>query len=186
MADSCCMYMHEMDDVHRWLPSEVLRDIGIVDTAERLRFAVVEDLAVRLVGVLGGGGCEMAVTPYRSPLPSCHRPQVGGGGGATFMGHHALADAGCPRGAGAPPPYMPPPLPAPASPWHVTASGPRNATVLRGPTPPNHPHPLLRVRGAVAGAAHQPATTRRSSGTGFFLPRTAAAGHANHHGAARA
>lgn len=45
MADRCCVYMHEMDDVHRWLPSEVLRDIGIADADERRRLAIVEDLA---------------------------------------------------------------------------------------------------------------------------------------------
>ncbi|KAF0887870.1 hypothetical protein E2562_004074 [Oryza meyeriana var. granulata] len=53
MADSCCTYMHELDDIHRWLPAEILRDIGIVGPAERRCLAVVEDLAARLDVVVG-------------------------------------------------------------------------------------------------------------------------------------
>uniref|UniRef100_J3LNT4 Uncharacterized protein n=1 Tax=Oryza brachyantha TaxID=4533 RepID=J3LNT4_ORYBR len=93
MAESCCTYMHEMDDVHRWLPSEILGDIGISesDTAERRRVAVVEDLAVRLAGVLGGGAGEMAAP--------CHRPQVRGGAAADprHANHHAPAAAARPH-----------------------------------------------------------------------------------------
>uniref|UniRef100_A0A0D9VU31 Uncharacterized protein n=1 Tax=Leersia perrieri TaxID=77586 RepID=A0A0D9VU31_9ORYZ len=80
VSDGCCTYMAEMDDVHQWLPSEVLRDIGIADPAERRRLAVVEDLATRLAGVLGSGASpgEMAATTHtRQPPSSYHRPQVG-------------------------------------------------------------------------------------------------------------
>lgn len=175
MADRCCVYMHEMDDVHRWLPSEVLRDIGIADADERRRLAIVEDRPRQA----------------QRPLFSCHhRPQVtGGDGGEMLRDHHALAGAGRPRVAATPPLHLRLvgnsrlPLPAPAAPWHVMTGGPRNTMVLRPAPPPamNHPHPLLRG-GAVTGAA-PPVTTRRSSGTGFFLPRTTAADprHANHH-----
>uniref|UniRef100_A0A0E0K5K3 Uncharacterized protein n=1 Tax=Oryza punctata TaxID=4537 RepID=A0A0E0K5K3_ORYPU len=184
-----------MGDVHRWLPSEVLRDIGIADATEQRRLAVVEDLAVRLAGVLGGG--EMAAQAQR-PLSSCHhRPRVsgggGGGGGATLRDRHALTGAGGPRVANAPPPYLPLPLPAPGAPWQVQVmmGGQRNTMVLQprlAPAASSNPHPLLLLRGgAVAGAA-PPATTRRSSCTGFFLPRTAAADpcHAHHQVAAAA
>uniref|UniRef100_A0A0E0D0M0 Uncharacterized protein n=1 Tax=Oryza meridionalis TaxID=40149 RepID=A0A0E0D0M0_9ORYZ len=176
MADSCCAYMHEMDVVHRWLPSEVLRDIGITDADEQRRLAAVEDLAERLAGVLGGG--EMAAAAAAQHPPSyCHHPQVRGG--ATLRDHHALAGLG-PR----PPPYL---LPAaPAAPWQVMTGGQTNTMVLQPRLAPaasrSNPHPLLRCR-TLAGAA-PPATTRRSNGTGFFLPRTVAAdpcGHANHH-----
>uniref|UniRef100_A0A0E0D0L9 Uncharacterized protein n=1 Tax=Oryza meridionalis TaxID=40149 RepID=A0A0E0D0L9_9ORYZ len=118
-SQHCCAYIHEMDDVHRWLPSEVLRDIGITDAEEHRRLAVVEDLAMRLAGVLGGG--EMAAQAQR-PLFSCHhRPQVtGGDGGEMLRDHHALAGAGRPRVAATPPPHLRLPLPAPAAPWHVS------------------------------------------------------------------
>ncbi|KAF0887871.1 hypothetical protein E2562_004075 [Oryza meyeriana var. granulata] len=74
MADYCCnAYMRELDvDVHRWLPSEILSDIGVVvDTTESRRLAVVEDLAARLAGVLGGSTVERtrhpAVPPSTAP-----------------------------------------------------------------------------------------------------------------------
>uniref|UniRef100_A0A0D9VU26 Uncharacterized protein n=1 Tax=Leersia perrieri TaxID=77586 RepID=A0A0D9VU26_9ORYZ len=92
MADDNCTHMLELDDIHRWLPSDVLRDIGIADTAERRRLTVIDDLAARLVGVLG----EMTTT--HCSYSSFHQPvQV-------IRGHHALAGVGHPRAAAAPPP----------------------------------------------------------------------------------
>uniref|UniRef100_A0A0D9VU32 Uncharacterized protein n=1 Tax=Leersia perrieri TaxID=77586 RepID=A0A0D9VU32_9ORYZ len=180
MADGSCTYMPEMDDVHQWLPSEVLRDIGIADPAERRRLAVVEDLATRLAGVLGG---DSHTVHTRQPPSSYHHPQVRGG-------------------AGAPAPFMPLPLMnAPAAPRQAQAMagvGVRNTMVVR-PAPAlhhprhlapalsaSHPHPLFR--GAVAAGAAQPVAATRRGGTGFFLPRTsnAAAIPARHHAAARA
>ncbi|KAL5218239.1 hypothetical protein ABZP36_018923 [Zizania latifolia] len=78
MADYCCnTYMHELEDVHRWLPSNILSDIGIVDIAERRRLAIVEDLAARLAGVLGsatGITHHTVVPPAANSHPRRHAP----------------------------------------------------------------------------------------------------------------
>ncbi|KAG8063352.1 hypothetical protein GUJ93_ZPchr0003g18120 [Zizania palustris] len=67
MAAYCCnTYMHELEDVRRWLPSNILSDIGIVDdNAERRRLAIVEDLAARLTSVVGSatGRTHLPVVP---------------------------------------------------------------------------------------------------------------------------
>ncbi|KAF0887867.1 hypothetical protein E2562_004071 [Oryza meyeriana var. granulata] len=49
MADSLCASNNEMDDVHRWLSPEILRDRCL---------ALVEDLAARLASVLVGSAAE--------------------------------------------------------------------------------------------------------------------------------
>ncbi|CAL4914412.1 unnamed protein product [Urochloa decumbens] len=49
MADNHTM---ELNEVHRWLPPEILQDIGIVK-ADKLDLTIVEELASRLVRVLG-------------------------------------------------------------------------------------------------------------------------------------
>lgn len=71
MADYYCTYMQELDDVHRLLPPEILKDIGMIDPAERRRLAVVEDIALRLAGVLGEATKRAQHNPH-----SCHHPQV--------------------------------------------------------------------------------------------------------------
>ncbi|KAL5218355.1 hypothetical protein ABZP36_019039 [Zizania latifolia] len=154
MADYCCTYMNELDDVNRWLPSEILGDIGIIaDTAERRRLAVVEDLAVRLADVISGAS---EIFPRRHS--SCH-------GWLRVGDRDALAGASRPLGA-APPPY----LPAPTAPWQVTGGlshimVPHSAAVALPRVAPPPANPLRQ------GAGAQPAA-RRGAGTGVFLPRT--------------
>ncbi|KAG8063351.1 hypothetical protein GUJ93_ZPchr0003g17283 [Zizania palustris] len=162
-ADYCCTYMNELDqldDVNRWLPSEILGDIGIADTAERRRLAVVEDLAVRLAGVLSGAS---EIFPRRHS--SCH-------GGLRVGDRDVLAGDARPRWA-APPSYWPAHPTAPGlQDWQVTGGlirhimvpHPAAATLPRVAPPPANP--LRRGAGAQLPAA------RRSAGTGVFLPRT--------------
>uniref|UniRef100_A0A0E0K5K7 Uncharacterized protein n=1 Tax=Oryza punctata TaxID=4537 RepID=A0A0E0K5K7_ORYPU len=54
------MCNQEVDDVHQWLPSEILRDINIVDkrAAEGHSLTIVEDLAARLTSILVGSTVE--------------------------------------------------------------------------------------------------------------------------------
>uniref|UniRef100_A0A0D9VU30 Uncharacterized protein n=1 Tax=Leersia perrieri TaxID=77586 RepID=A0A0D9VU30_9ORYZ len=164
MADSYSTYMPELDDVHRWLPSNVLRDIGITDSAERRHLAVVDDLAARLVSVLGGGAPHVEMAAAQHPPSSRHHPvQV-------IRGHHALASTHRPRVAAAAQPYQQ----ALAVPWQAMTTNTmvlHPAAALQMAPAANQTHPLFC--GSGAGASQQSATTRRSSGTGFFLPQTA-------------
>nr|CAB3495931.1 unnamed protein product [Digitaria exilis] len=58
--------MQELDDTYRLLPREILEDIGIMDPPEQQLHDVIEDLAARLVAVLGGTG-----TPKTKPDSGC-------------------------------------------------------------------------------------------------------------------
>ncbi|KAG8097248.1 hypothetical protein GUJ93_ZPchr0013g36784 [Zizania palustris] len=166
MADYCCTYMHEMNDVSRWLPSEILRDIGIADTAERRRLAFVEDLAARLAGVLSGGS-EIA---HQRPPSSCqcHRPQVWDNSSATLI---SRSPRSMPSRPAPPPPYLPL-LEATAAPWQVM-DGLRtpNGQILQPAFAPQQrlAPPACPFRGTGAQTV-----TRRSGGTGVFLPRAEA------------
>uniref|UniRef100_A0A0D9VU29 Uncharacterized protein n=1 Tax=Leersia perrieri TaxID=77586 RepID=A0A0D9VU29_9ORYZ len=167
MADDCFTQMPELDDVHRWLPSDVLSDIGITDTAEHRRLGVVDELAVRLIDVLGGRMPSGEKATSQCLPSSFHCPAK------EIRDHHALADAGRPRAAAAPPPY----LPAPAAPWQVMTYGPMNTMHLPRAFGMHQPRQMA-----------PPAAACRSGGTGFFLPRNSTAKvaatvpprHANH------
>ncbi|KAL5217750.1 hypothetical protein ABZP36_018434 [Zizania latifolia] len=169
MADFCCTYMNELDDVNRWwLPSEILSDIGIADTAERRRLAVVEDLAVRLAGVLGGTS-EIA---QRRPPSSCHRLQVRDSGYSATP-RETLAGAGRPRrgSTAAPPPC----LPALAAPWQAMGGLINSSHILHPAFAPQQRRLAPACHAFRSAGTHPAAATRRSGGTGVFLPRTDAA-----------
>ncbi|KAG8063350.1 hypothetical protein GUJ93_ZPchr0003g16739 [Zizania palustris] len=172
MANFCCTYMNELDDVNRWwLPSEILSDIGIADAAERRRLAVVEDIAVRLAGVLGGAS-EIA---QRRPPSSCHGLQVRDTG---YSAMETLAGARHRRRgpSAAPPLYLPLPALA-AAPWQVTGGLINNSHILHPAFAPQQRRLAPACHAFHRAGAHHPAatTTRRSGGTGVFLPRTDAA-----------
>ncbi|KAJ1297119.1 hypothetical protein BS78_01G353500 [Paspalum vaginatum] len=144
------------DDVHRLLPREILKDLGIMDPGEQQLVDAIEDLAAHLASVLGG-------TPKKT---SRHHPQVNVGRG--LGGVDVLAGGGNVRRVAVPPPFLPA---APAAPWQVMESLRRNNMVL---------HPIATMPGLAAasrpltGGAQPPTTVRLGAGTGVFLPRTAA------------
>ncbi|KAF0887868.1 hypothetical protein E2562_004072 [Oryza meyeriana var. granulata] len=69
MVDNFYVSNQEVDNIHWWLPSEILRDMGIVKNhaAEGHSLAIVEDLATRLTSVLVGSTMERA-QHYPFPL----------------------------------------------------------------------------------------------------------------------
>ncbi|KAL5209725.1 hypothetical protein ABZP36_005348 [Zizania latifolia] len=140
----CCSntYMHEREDVHRWLPSEILSDIGIVDIAERRRLAVVEDLSARLAGVLG---CtvERSQRTQQRAVPQC------------------MVANSHPRRRAPPAEGMRPFLSNGGRMLDLAVALPRFAPARRPP-----------LLAAGAGAPPLPPAKRSGGGTGVFLPRT--------------
>ncbi|KAL5210625.1 hypothetical protein ABZP36_006248 [Zizania latifolia] len=163
MADCCSTYMHELDDVNRWLPSEILREIGIADTAERRRLAFVEDLAVRLAGVLSGGS-EIVQRPPSSSS-QCHRPQAWDNNSETL----SRPGPGSMLSRPAPPPYLPA---ATAAPWQVMDGLRTNSGQILQPA--FAPQQRLAPPACPFRSAGAQPVTRRSGGTGVFLPRAEA------------
>uniref|UniRef100_J3LNT3 Uncharacterized protein n=1 Tax=Oryza brachyantha TaxID=4533 RepID=J3LNT3_ORYBR len=63
LGSSAQARLRQVDDVHRWLPSEVLRDIGIIEdnptcAVEGHHLVIVKDLVTRLTGVLLGNTAQ--------------------------------------------------------------------------------------------------------------------------------
>uniref|UniRef100_A0ACD5YKQ4 Uncharacterized protein n=1 Tax=Avena sativa TaxID=4498 RepID=A0ACD5YKQ4_AVESA len=153
MADC---FAADVDDLHRrWLPREILADIGIPDAAPPSA-AAVEDVAVHLTGIIGGG---KEGPPPPPPGLASHQnhyrqaAQVCGQQGAVLVAY----GGGC-IGGGVPAAW--PFLPYPPLQWQVTA----NFAIGAGFPGPTHP-PLLPFHGP-------PPAKRRVGGTGVFLPRT--------------
>ncbi|XP_006663232.2 uncharacterized protein LOC102713412 [Oryza brachyantha] len=174
MAMADCIYVREqqqLDDavVHRLLPQEILVEIGIADHAaaaararrQRSSHAVVEELAARLVGILGltstvGGsvGERPPAPPPASAAPPYsshhHHPHVRGqqhlsGDGAGLMApslHHA-------RGFGTrqtlPPPFAGTGVFLPRAEVYLTRSASSNPPRINGAKPPR----MLRKEAAV-------------------------------------
>uniref|UniRef100_A0A0E0K5K6 Uncharacterized protein n=1 Tax=Oryza punctata TaxID=4537 RepID=A0A0E0K5K6_ORYPU len=70
MADSFCdVSNHDVDDdIHRWLPSEILRDIGIAVSPCEGHCAIIEDLAAHLADVLFGSDVQRTTTQHHVPI----------------------------------------------------------------------------------------------------------------------
>ncbi|GJN35682.1 hypothetical protein PR202_gb24480 [Eleusine coracana subsp. coracana] len=69
----------ELDDIHQWLPLEILEDIGITNANELRTMAVIDELASRLNDILGSA----MESGQRHPLPpvraaSSLQPQICG------------------------------------------------------------------------------------------------------------
>ncbi|KAG2623105.1 hypothetical protein PVAP13_3KG029500 [Panicum virgatum] len=158
----------EADDLHRrWLPREILADIGIADTEpvpDALPEAAgVEELAAQLAGILGGGSKARRHPPPPPPPPPPvaaprHGAHVCGLEGSVVA---ACGGINCVGGAAVAWPFVP----YPPAQWQ----GGSNLVNLGGvldyyysafpPAPPCPVPPPANLRG----------------GTGVFIPRTACA-----------
>uniref|UniRef100_A0A0E0MJW3 Uncharacterized protein n=1 Tax=Oryza punctata TaxID=4537 RepID=A0A0E0MJW3_ORYPU len=156
MADS---YALEMDDLHRrWLPKEILDDIGFADdgAAAAPPPAAIEGLAVHLAGILGSGARKVTAPPptaATAAAPASYHNQIHR---VPVCGQVLVAYGGA---AGWPfPPYS-----SPAQ-WQVAAAG-----LLNGGGGGGLDHrrrlgsPPPKMRGGGGGGG---------GGTGVFLPRT--------------
>ncbi|CAN6339730.1 unnamed protein product [Urochloa humidicola] len=161
----------EADDLHRrWLPREILADIGIVDTEAvpdvpaEAGVVGVEELAAQLVGILGGGGKVCPLAPPPSPPTTTKPASVAAPrrGGAQVCGLERSAVVSCggtnaAGGAAVSWPFVPYPP--------VQWQGASNLVNLGGVLDYYYCPPPCLVT--------PPANLR--GGTGVFIPRTACA-----------
>jgi hypothetical protein len=56
-------HMMELNNAHRWLPSEILKDIGIIKAEELHGLSIIEELTSLLVLL------ESLITTQRKPNP---------------------------------------------------------------------------------------------------------------------
>ncbi|XP_040385664.1 uncharacterized protein LOC121056031 [Oryza brachyantha] len=154
MADC---YALEMDDLHRrWLPPEILDDIGFADAAASPAPAAIEGLAAHLAGLLGSGrrkapppasAAAAAPASYHYHHHHLHRATVCG-----LERQQVLVAYGGAAAAASAWPF--PPYSSPAAQWQVAAG------LVNGGGALDH----RRRHGS------PPAKLRRG-GTGVFLPR---------------
>lgn len=151
MADSFYGASEEDDDVHQWLPSEILRDIGaVIDPCEGRR-AIVEDLAACLADVLFGSAVQRTTTQHHAtvgPLPAMVDNK--------YQCYHAPPSMGVR-------PFM---SNGGMMLDRVPIAPPRLAPEMRTP--------LLLVATSAPALPPPPTKQRDAGGTGFFLPHTEA------------
>uniref|UniRef100_A0A0D9XX39 Uncharacterized protein n=1 Tax=Leersia perrieri TaxID=77586 RepID=A0A0D9XX39_9ORYZ len=170
MADC---YALEMDDLHRrWLPPEILDDIGFADDGDApAPPAAIEGLAVHLAGLLGGGGGAGAGGRKVAPSP-CPAPAPAAVPAASY--HHHLRRAPLPAcgmerpvlvayGGAAAAAWPFSPYSSPAQRQVAAATGVVNGGALYNRRL-GSPLVKLHCGGGVAGGG--------GGGTGVFLPRT--------------
>ncbi|NP_001144953.1 uncharacterized protein LOC100278089 [Zea mays] len=163
----------ESDDFHRrWLPREILADIGIADPEavgaetppEAAAAAAVEELAAQLAGILGGGAKAWPLGPPPQP-PTPAAPPVAAAAvapcyGAKVCGLQGSVVVSCgeTNGGGAVSwPFVPYP---PQLHWQVGSGLVNHGGVLDYPVLP-----------PAALPCHVPPPANLRGGTGVFLPR---------------